>query len=231
MTATASVAAATAVARRRATDLSLYLVTDTRLCAAIGVPATVAAAVAAGVTIVQVRDPRADDAELVALGRAVRAELAGTGVPLVVNDRWHLVEAIGADGAHIGQRDDDPRTVRAALGPDAILGLSAQEPAHVAAACALGDDVIDHLGVGPVWDQWTKPDAAPRIGVEGFWAVAQASPWPCVAIGGVHAAGVPALRAAGAAGVAVVSAICGAPDVGAATRQLRAAWDAGVGWA
>lgn len=225
MSATRSVAAATAVARRRAVDLSLYLVTDTRLCAGIGVPATVAAAVAAGVTIVQVRDPHADDAELVALGRAVRAELAGTGVPLVVNDRWHLVGAIGADGAHVGQRDDDPCTVRAALGPEAILGLSVQEPAHVAAARALGDDVVDHLGVGPVWDQWVKPDAAPPIGVAGFRAVADLSPWPCVAIGGVHAEGVPALRAAGAAGVAVVTAICGTPDVGAATRLVRSAWD------
>lgn len=214
---------------RRAVDLSLYLVTDTRLCAAVGVPATVAAAVAAGVTIVQVRDPHADDAEVVALGRAVRDELAGTGVPLIVNDRWHLVDAIGADGVHVGQRDDDPRTVRAALGPDAILGLSVQEPAHVAAARALGDDVVDHLGVGPVWHQWVKPDAAPVIGVDGFRAVAEVSPWPCVAIGGVHAEGAAALRAAGAAGLAVVSAICGAPDVGAATRAVREAWDAAPG--
>ena len=222
-------AGTTAVARRRVVDLSLYLVTDTRLCAAIGVPATVAAAVGAGVTIVQVRDPHADDAELVALGRAVRAELAGTGVPLVVNDRWHLVGAIGADGAHVGQHDDDPRTVRAALGPDAILGLSVQEPSHVATARAGGDDVVDHLGVGPVWDQWVKPDAAPSIGVEGFRAVAAVSPWPCVAIGGVHAEGAPALRAAGAAGLAVVTAICGTPDAAAATRRVRDAWDGAEG--
>lgn len=221
--------ATTAVARRRAVDLSLYLVTDTRLCARLGVPATVAAAVAAGVSLVQVRDPHADDAELVELGRAVRAELAGTGVPLIVNDRWHLVDAIGADGAHVGQHDDDPRVVRAALGPDAILGLSVQEPAHVAAARALGDDVVDHLGVGPVWHQLVKPDAAPPIGVDGFRAVARVSPWPCVAIGGVQAEGVPALRAAGAAGVAVVSAICGMPDVAAATRAVRAAWDGAAG--
>lgn len=217
------------VRQRRGVDLSLYLVTDTRLCAGIGVPATVAAAVRAGVTVVQVRDPHASDAELVALGRAVRAELAGTGVPLIVNDRWHLVAEIGADGAHVGQHDDDPRTVRTALGPTALLGLSVQLPAHVADARAWGDDVVDHLGVGPVWDQWVKPDAAPPIGVAGFRAVAEVSPWPCVAIGGVQADGVPALRAAGAAGVAVVSAICGTPDVAAATRRLRAAWDGAEG--
>ncbi|MFH5824498.1 thiamine phosphate synthase [Georgenia sp. AZ-5] len=90
-------------------DLSLYLVTDTALCGEAGVPATVAAAVAAGVTTVQLRDPAATDAELVALGRAVRAALAGTGVPLLINDRADLVEAIGADGAHVGQGDMDVR--------------------------------------------------------------------------------------------------------------------------
>jgi thiamine monophosphate synthase len=77
-------------------DLSLYLVTDTALCGALGVTATVAAAVAAGVTMVQLRDPLVGDDEFVTLGRSVAAALIGTGVPLIVNDRVHLVAAIGA---------------------------------------------------------------------------------------------------------------------------------------
>lgn len=211
---------------RPVVDLSVYLVTDTRLCADVGVPATVAAAVAGGATLVQLRDPHADDDALVELGCAVAAELTGTGVPLIVNDRVHLVAPIGADGAHIGQGDLDPVRARSVLGPDAVLGLSVQTVQHVAAARALGDGVIDHLGVGPLRAQSTKPDAAPPIGIDGFAEIAAVSPWPCVAIGGVGPADAAPLRRVGAAGLAVVSAICGRPDPASAARVLRAAWDA-----
>ena len=93
---------------RRPVDLSLYLVTDTGLCGPRGVTTTVEAAVAGGATMVQLRDPGATDADFVALGLAVRQVLAGTGVPLIVDDRVHLVQDIGADGAHVGQRDMPP---------------------------------------------------------------------------------------------------------------------------
>lgn len=212
-------------ARAAALDLSLYLLTDTALCGATGVAATVAEAVAAGVTVVQPRDPAATDDELVDLGREVAGVLRGTGVPLLVNDRVHLIAAIGADGAHVGQQDVDPRRARQLLGPTAVLGLSVQTPDHVAAARLLGDGVLDHLGVGPVWPQTTKPDAAAPGGLDRLRRVVAASPWPCVAIGGIDAARAAQVRGTGAAGVAVVSAVCGRPDVGAAVRELRAAWD------
>lgn len=210
-------------------DLSVYLITDTGQCGAFGVPATVAAAVAAGVTVVQLRDPDADDADLVVLGRALVAELAGTGVPLLVNDRVHLVEAIGADGAHVGQGDADVLDARALLGPHAYLGLSVQTASHVQAATALPADALDYLGVGPVWPTGSKPDAAPASGLERLRELSAGSPWPCVAIGGITVDRVAAVAATGAAGVAVISAICGQPDVGAAARALRAAWDGAVG--
>ena len=171
--------------RRPSLDLSVYLVTDTTLCGLKGVPATVAAAARAGVTAVQLRDPAASDDELVALGRAVVVALRGTGVPLLVNDRVHLVDAIGADGAHIGQSDLDPVAAREVLGPRAYLGLSAQTLEHVAAARARGVGTLDYLGVGPVWPQVTKPDAAEPGGVERLREIGAASPWPCVAIGGI----------------------------------------------
>ncbi len=205
-------------------DLSLYLVTDTALCEPAGVVATVAAAVTAGVTAVQLRDPAADEDHLVALGRALAALLRGTGVPLLVNDRVDLVAAIGADGAHVGQGDTGPLQARRLLGPGAVLGLSVQTVEHVVAARALGPGVVDYLGVGPVWPQVTKPDAASPGGPARLRDVVTASPWPCVAIGGIDAARAAQVRAAGAAGIAVVSAVCGRPDVGAATRRLRAAW-------
>jgi len=216
------------VVTRTRVDLSLYLVTDTALCAGRGVPATVAAAVAGGVTCVQVRDVDATDAEFVRLARAVRRELAGTGVRLLLNDRVHLVAETGADGAHVGQGDLDVASARRLIGPDAVLGLSVQELGHVAAAQPAGP-AVDYLGVGPVWEQATKPDAAPPGGLDRFAAIVAAGPWPCVAIGGVGAGRVAAARAAGAAGVAVVSAICGQPDPLGAARALRAEWDEAAG--
>lgn len=206
-------------------DLSLYLVTDSALCGQFGVASTVSAAVAAGVTVVQLRDVGACDEELVGLGRELMAVLRGTGVPLIVNDRIHLVEAIGADGAHLGQSDLGIGQARAMLGPSAYLGLSVQTLEHVAVAQHHGEAMLDYLGVGPVWVTDTKLDAAAPGGLERLGQITKASPWPCVAIGGIDASRVPLVRSSGAAGVAVVSAVCGQPDVTAATRTLRALWD------
>ncbi|TYD00607.1 thiamine phosphate synthase [Arthrobacter echini] len=209
----------------RPLDLSLYLVTDTGLCGPRGVPATVEAAVAGGVTLVQLRDPGATDADFVALGLAVRQVLAGTGVPLIIDDRVHLVRAIGADGVHVGQRDLPPDRARHLLGPDAIVGLSVSTIEHVGAAREFDDGVVDYLGVGPVRPTRTKPDHGPVTGLGGAAAVAAASPWPVVAIGGLTARDAGALRRSGMAGVAVVSAVCSAQDPAGAASDIRSAWD------
>jgi thiamine-phosphate pyrophosphorylase len=211
--------------RRPPLDLSIYLVTDTVMCGQFGVVATVLAAAGAGVTVVQLRDEDATDNELVSLGRQVMAVLKGTDVALIVNDRVHLVDAMGAHGAHVGQSDLGIGPARALLGPAAYLGLSAQTVEHVAAAREHADGTVDYLGVGPVWGTATKLDAAAPGGLERLHRVTSASPWPCVAIGGINVKRMSAVRQAGAAGAAVVSAICGQPDVAAATRALRAAWD------
>ena len=206
-------------------DLSLYLVTDTILCGQFGVAATVSAAVGAGVTVVQLRDIDAADDEFVALGREVRAILRGTGVPLIVNDRAHLVAAIGADGVHVGQSDLEIAQARALVGPTAYMGLSVQTLEHVMVARGHVAGTLDYLGVGPVWGTATKLDAAAPGGVERLRQITSASPWPCVAIGGINLERLAQVRRAGAAGAAVVSAICGQPDVAAATRELRNAWE------
>src|SRR5665647_1426614 len=210
---------------RRPLDLSLYLVTDAAMCNEFGLAATVSAAIGAGVSVVQLRDVDASDDELVGLGREVMAVLRGTDVPLIVDDRVHLVGAIGAEGAHVGQSDLGIGQARALLGPAAYLGLSVQTMEHVAAACENADGTFDYLGVGPVWGTTTKLDAAAPGGVERLRQITSVSPWPCVAIGGITLERLPQVRRAGAAGAAVVSAICGQPDVAAATRALRAAWD------
>ncbi|GAB3303944.1 thiamine phosphate synthase [Epidermidibacterium keratini] len=211
----------------RPCDLSLYLVTDTGLCGQYGVPRTVADAIAGGVSLVQVRDPNASDAEFVDLARQVRDVLEGSGVPLIVNDRVHLVEEVGADGAHIGQTDLDARAARELIGPERILGLSAQTAEHIDNARSLPEGTIDYLGIGPVYLQTTKLDAAAPQGLEGTATLAAASRWPCVAIGGITAAVAADVRRTGVDGIAVVSAICGQPDPRAAASELLHAWDNG----
>jgi thiamine-phosphate pyrophosphorylase len=141
-------------------NLSLYLVTDTLMCGQFGVAATVSTAVRAGVTMVQLRDARASDDDLVSLGRKILTVLEGTDVPLIVNDRVHLVEAMGAHGGHVGQSDLGIGAARTLLGPAAYLGLSVQTTEHVAAAREHGKEMLDYLGVGPVWGTATKLDAA-----------------------------------------------------------------------
>ena len=211
--------------RRPPLDLSLYLVTDPVMCHEFGLAETVSAAIGAGVSVVQLRDVDATDDELVGLGREVMAVLRGTGVPLILDDRVHLVGAIGAQGAHVGQSDLGVEQARAVLGRSPYLGLSVQTMEHVVAAGEHAQGSVDYLGVGPVWGTATKLDAAEPGGVERLAQITSASPWPCVAIGGINLERLPGVRRAGAAGAAVVSAICGQPDVGATTRELRAAWD------
>jgi thiamine-phosphate pyrophosphorylase len=191
------------------------------------VAATDSAADEAGVSLVQLRDDEAGDDDLVSLGREVMAVLRGTGVALIINNRVHLVDAIGADGAHVGQSDLGISQARALLGPSAYLGLSVQTIDHVTAAreeVRPAVDCLDYLGVGPVWPTGTKLDAAAPAGLEGFRQISSVSPWPCVAIGGISLERMPQVRRAGAAGAAVVSAICGQPDIKAATAELCAAW-------
>jgi thiamine-phosphate pyrophosphorylase len=196
------------------------LVTDGVMTASRGLAATVRAAVDGGVTIVQLRDKDARDDDLVALACALRAELAPRGVPLIVNDRPMVAKAAGADGLHLGQEDGDPRAARLLLGPDAMLGLSVTRAAEVA---TVDPAVVDYVGLGPVFSTATKADAAPPLGLGGFRTVGAMLGVPFVAIGGIDAANAAAVMAAGAAGIAVVSAICAAPDPKVAAAALRSA--------
>jgi thiamine-phosphate pyrophosphorylase len=210
---------------RTPVDLSLYLVTDTRMCAPRGVAATAAEAVAGGVTAVQLRDPLAGTRELLDLGEQVLRVLAGTGVPLLINDRADVAHALGV-GVHVGQDDLPPERARDLLGPDVCIGLSVHEPRQLDAALALAPGTIDYLGVGPIFAQQTKTNAAPPVGLDTLAAItarAVKGSLPCVAIGGIGVDNAAAVRAAGVDGIAVVSAICAQPDPGAAARRLHAA--------
>lgn len=211
---------------RRPLDLTLTLVTDTDLCGPRGVPAVVRAAVAGGVTAVQVRAKDATDRERLALVRGVADVLRDTGVALLVDDAVDVALLAGADGVHLGQSDLPASEVRRLAGPDLVVGLSVSSVEEVRAAPA---DAVDYLGVGPVWATPTKPLAAPALGPAGTAAVVAAASVPCVAIGGVHAGTVEELRRSRIAGICVVSAVCAAADPEAAARDLRARWSAGTG--
>lgn len=207
-------------------DLTLYLVTDTAMCGERGVAATAAAAVRGGVTAVQLRDPDAPDDDVVRWGRQLRAVLQPAGIPLLVNDRVELVDAIDADGAHVGQDDLAPVAARRALGPTRLLGLSVRNSDELEAAGALPDGTVDYFGVGPVWATASKPDHAMPLGPEAAGRLATAARQPCVAIGGINAERARLLRDKGFAGIAVISAICAAGEPAAAAAALRNSWQA-----
>ena len=200
--------------------LPLYLVTDPDLCRGAGLVATVRAAVAGGVTMVQLRDKDASTAERVEMALALKAALAGTGVPLVVNDDVAAAVAADVDGAHIGQGDMDPVQARAMLGAGKILGLSCETEATVQAAGAM----VDYLGLGPVFATATKGDHEQPTGFDGLARLVGLTSLPSVAIGGLKAAHVGAVREAGANGLAVVSAICGQADPRAAAKAFGGKW-------
>lgn len=209
-------------------DLSVYLVTDPELCGPRGVVETVRLAVAGGVRIVQLRDKTATDADLVEQLVELSHVIDGRAV-LVVNDRLDAAltareRGARVDGVHLGQGDVSVLHAREMLGPDAIIGLTANTPEHLEAVRALPTGTVDHLGVGVIRPTSTKPDHPPALGIDGFRAFAAASPLPCVAIGGVSLDDVAALREAGASGIALVSALCAAEDPYAAAEVFRRRW-------
>ena len=208
---------------RPAFDPTLYLVTDTALAGERGVAEVVQAAVAGGVTAVQVRDKTASRRELYELTLAVRAVL-DPGVALFVNDAVDVALLAGADGVHVGQDDLPAAQVRALLGPDRLLGLSAGSDEELAVALALPPGTVDVVGIGPVWSTPTKPDAGSGLGPGGVAALAgkaAAAGLRSVAIGGIDVGRAP--QVTGVDGICVVSAICAAADPAAAARALREA--------
>ena len=199
-------------------SLHLYLVTDEAAKCRHSLLETVQRAVDGGVTIVQYRSTNPDAGTCYREALPIRDFLASHGVPFIVNNRIDLALALDADGVHIGQRDLPVPAVRAMIGPDRILGLSVSNADQLRAVDAA---LVDYLGMGPVFPTISKLNAPPVLGVDGFAALASQSPLPVVAIGGLDAERARLVRATGAAaGIAVVSAICGAEDPEAAARAL-----------
>jgi thiamine-phosphate pyrophosphorylase len=202
-------------------DPALYLVADFAACGGRGVVATVRAAIAGGVTAVQLRHHGTSTRSLYGEAIELRHAVLGTGVTLLVDDRLDVAMATGADGVHLGQSDLPVEKARAIAGSEFVIGWSVTNRAEAEAAAALDPGVVDYLGVGPIYPTTTKPDASPPMGIEELSAICRISRIPCVAIGGVTKDRVAALLDAGVVGVAVVSAICAAEDPRAAAAELR----------
>ena len=201
-------------------NLSLYVITDAALSRGRSHVDVVRAAIAGGATAVQLRDKTASTRELIQLGRALRALTGEAGVALIVNDRADVVLAVDADGVHVGQDDLPALDARRIVCAGKIVGVSA---ATIAEAQQAERDGADYIGVGSVYATGSKPDAGAPIGPAGLAPVARAVSIPAVAIGGINAENAAACIAAGAVGVAVISAVVSAGDVTQAARVLRAA--------
>ncbi len=189
-----------------------------------------AAALRGGVDVVQLRVKDRDDDAILAAARRYRDACDAAGALLIINDRPDLAATARADGVHIGQDDTSVASARAAVGPDAVIGLSTHSPAQIDTAARAE---VDYIGVGPVHTTPTKP-GRPPVGLELVRYASVHAAVPFFAIGGIDAALAARAAAAGARRIAVVRAITEATDPEQAARELRAALssapaEAGVG--
>lgn len=202
---------------RNPIDLSLYLVLDANLCGSPeGMLRTALEAVEGGATVVQLRAPEWKKRKLTEAARLLAPELRRLGVPLIIDDHVDIALLCGADGVHVGQADIRPEDVRALLGPKAVIGLSVGSVDEIPAE----DAPIDYIGCGPIFPTATKKDAGKALGLDGLSEIKSLTTYPIVAIGGIGKTNAASVMETGVEGIAVVSAICGQPDVKGAAAAL-----------
>ncbi len=203
-------------------DLRLYALLDPMVAGGRTL-ADLAANIAGSTTLVQLRDKHGSTRTMVQEARALRAVLEPAGIPLLINDRVDVALAAEADGVHIGQDDMAPEDARLLLGRTAIIGLSLSSVKHAQEAPL---DLIDYVGIGAVYPTGSKDDASAPIGVAGLREIvevvrARKPRFPICGISGINAGNAADVIAAGADGVAVISALSLAPDPAKAAQDLR----------
>ena len=198
--------------------LLLYAVTD-RHWLSEGEPLShaVKEALEGGTTILQIREKSMDEAAFEAEAIGLMALSRQYRVPFIVNDNVELAVRIGADGVHVGQEDMEAGRVREMIGPDRILGVSAQTVEEAILAEAAG---ADYLGVGAVFPTGSKSDAV-DVSHETLKAICKAVSIPVVAIGGITYENMEQLAGSGIAGISVISAIFGQKEIKTATMELK----------
>lgn len=200
-----------------ASDLRLYAVTDSRWLDGAPLPHAVEQALQGGITCLQLREKRLAYGDVLATAREIKTLCQRYPVPFIIDDNIDVALACDADGLHIGQNDMPAAKARRLLGPDKILGVSAQTVEQAIAAYQAG---ADYLGVGAVFPTGTKNDAV-EVPLETLKAITAAVPIPVVAIGGIGSSNINRLQSSGIAGAAVVSAIFAQKDIKKAAIHLR----------
>jgi thiamine-phosphate pyrophosphorylase len=203
-------------------DLRLYALLDPQTAAGRSL-GELAALIAPHVTLVQLRDKTGSTRTMVDEARAIRTALAPLRVPLLINDRVDVALATQADGVHVGWDDLDAADARRLLGRDAIIGLSLKTAAQANAAPI---EQLDYVAIGGVFVTHSKDNPDPPVGLAGFKTIlhairARAPRMPVVAIAGIDAGNAEEVIAAGAGGVAVISALSLAGDPAKAARDMR----------
>ena len=178
----------------------------------------VKAALAGGADVIQLRDKSLSGRDLYGLALDMGARVRASRATFIINDRLDIALAAGADGVHLGQSDLPVAAARSLTLPSFIVGASV---GSVEEAVAAERDGADYIALSPVFSTPTKDDAGPGHGLEVLSEIRAAVGIPVIAIGGVNSANVKDVVAAGADGVAVISAVLGAEDVEAAARSIR----------
>lgn len=196
--------------------MCLYAVTDSMWLKGRTLPEVVKEALVGGATFMQIREKELPYDDFLTLAKEVKKVTDAFHVPYVVNDEVEIAKAIDADGVHIGQSDKALVEARTILGPDKIIGVSAQT---VEQAVEAEQNGADYLGVGSVFSTSTKLDAD-DVSLDTLRAICDAVSIPVVAIGGIHAGNIMDLKGTHVDGIAVVSAIFGAKDIRKDTTEL-----------
>lgn len=198
-------------------DLLLYAVTDRHWLKDETLENQVEKALQGGATFLQLREKSLDDDIFLAEAKKIQKLCKKYQVPFVINDNVDIALAIDADGVHVGQSDMEALDVRKRLGPDKIIGVSAQNVQQALLAQKHG---ADYLGVGAVFPTGSKDDAE-DVSFETLKAICQAVDIPVIAIGGITKENVSELKGSGICGIAVISAIFAQKDIKAATKELK----------
>lgn len=198
-------------------DYSIYLVTDENCLRGRLLLACVEEALAGGVTLVQYRAKNADSRVMYDEAVKLKALCDKYRVPLIINDRLDIAQAVGAAGVHLGQDDLPCAVARQILGADYVIGVSAHNPAEAVQAAAAG---ADYLGCGAVFGTATKQDVA-KLGLANLRAIREAVTLPMVGIGGINVDNFAEVLATGADGAAIVSGILAQDDIEVTVQRLK----------